>query len=53
MTHSSYANSIELPTDEDFKNLRHAKQFAIDIGMYFTFYWRIEGGGACSSCPPP
>ena len=32
MTDSSYAKSIELPTDQIFKHLKDAKRFAIDIG---------------------
>jgi len=32
MTDSRYAKSIELPTDQIFKNLKNAKRFAIDIG---------------------
>ncbi len=34
MTDSSYAKSIELPTDQIFRNLKNAKRFAIDIGLY-------------------
>ena len=34
MTDTSYAKSIELPTDQIFKDLRNAKRFAIDIGEY-------------------
>ncbi|ESO96157.1 hypothetical protein LOTGIDRAFT_116077 [Lottia gigantea] len=32
MTDKSYARSIELPTESLFRNLKNAKQFAIDIG---------------------
>ncbi|KAK6178482.1 hypothetical protein SNE40_013268 [Patella caerulea] len=32
MTAKSYARSIELPTETLFRNLKNAKQFAIDIG---------------------
>ena len=33
MTDTSYAKSIELPTDQIFKDLKNAKRFAIDIGQ--------------------
>lgn len=29
----SYAQSIELPTEQIFKNVNNAKRFALDIGM--------------------
>ncbi|XP_067669593.1 4'-phosphopantetheine phosphatase-like [Haliotis asinina] len=32
MTANSYARSIELPTERIFRNLKHARRFAIDIG---------------------
>ncbi|XP_071085825.1 4'-phosphopantetheine phosphatase-like isoform X2 [Haliotis cracherodii] len=32
MTAKSYARSIELPTESIFRNLKHARRFAIDIG---------------------
>ncbi len=38
MTDSSYARSIELPTDQIFRNLKNAKRFAIDIGVWNLYY---------------
>ncbi|KAK2144825.1 hypothetical protein LSH36_727g01008 [Paralvinella palmiformis] len=31
MTETEYATSIELPTDQVFKDLKHAKRCALDI----------------------
>ena len=49
MTDSSYAKSIELPTDQIFKHLKDAKRFAIDIGKdkpfntqnHTVFWWNL------------
>lgn len=35
MTDSSYAQSIELPTDQIFRNFTCAKWFALDIGEIY------------------
>ena len=34
MTDKNYAQSIDLPTEKIFRNLRHAKRFAVDIGKF-------------------
>ena len=34
MTETQYAISIELPTDQVFRDLKHAKRCALDIGNY-------------------
>jgi hypothetical protein len=31
----TYSKSIELPETEVFRNLKNAKRFAMDIGMFF------------------
>ena len=35
MTEKSYATSIKLPSENVFRNLKSARRFAIDIGLYY------------------
>ena len=43
MAEKNYARSICLPTESDFRNLKTARRFAIDIGMESIIMLRING----------
>jgi len=43
MAEKNYARSICLPTESDFRNLKTARRFAIDIGMESIIILRING----------
>ena len=40
--HLEYAKGINLPSNEEYKNLKSAKKLAIDIGMFLVFFITID-----------